>query len=490
MAMIARRQRWLSQPPAGAEPSAAAVAGYGITGLWSASDPQRAWSRLRARWVPSTLPTLNHRFVASPWGQSLQLQSGGPSGAGLIPGLTTEDWIGASGNRWSIALAVSYPDPSARLSFLAWVQSGAAQLTIHAPWVDGNLYFDSPTRIVVGGYGKPSVGRRDTFVAVADGADRWVYRNGELLTTGTSANITPSSADRLFLLADSGSSLVDTTQLSQLTLSDRPWSDAQVREWHATPWQVYAPAVRRLYFTASAGPSGITGTSTATLASVTGAAAGTVAIAGASTATLTDVAGTATGTVAVSGASTAAVAAVTGTATGSVVSGVVGSSTATLGAITGTAAGTVRVAGASAQSVGAVAGTAAGQIIVTGLSSATLAAITGSATGTVGTAPVLGSSSASIAGVTGSASGTVRVGGASAATVGAVTGSATGTTLQIIVGASVRTLDAVTGVATGTVSDLAPSAPYGVSIGQRVQSAGRPASLQSSRRQNIQRGTR
>lgn len=236
---------------------------------------------------------------------------------------------------------------------------------------------------------------------------------------------------------------------------NRLLSTDEYRSLSENPWQIFAPP-RRIWIQlgAASGGAGATGTSAATLASVTGTAAGTLAIAAASAATLGAVTGTAAGEAAIAGTSAQSLAATTGTAAATLA--IAATSAATLAATTGTAAGTLAIAATSAETIGAVTGAANGTTLgaASGTSAATLANTTGTAAGTLALAAT---SSATVGIVTGTSAGTISIGGASAQTLNDVTGVAVGNTTGVTNGVSIVTLDSVSGSAAGYADILATS---------------------------------
>ena len=151
----------------------------------------------------------------------------------------------------------------------------------------------------------------------------------------------------------------------------------------------------------------VTGTSSQTLAGVTGSATGQIVVSGTSSATLAAVSGSSVGTVVIAGTSSVTLGDVSGSATGTVGTSVTGTSSQTLAAVTGPATGNVIVAGVSSQTLPTTTGSATGTVLVAGSSSQTLDSVTGSATGTVSSAEVTGTSVQTLDGVSGSATGTI-----------------------------------------------------------------------------------
>lgn len=213
--------------------------------------------------------------------------------------------------------------------------------------------------------------------------------------------------------------------------------------------------------------SDVTGGSSVTLGSLTGAAAGAVRIGAASAGQAGAISGSAQGGVTAAGASSQALGGVGGAAEGDVIAD--GDSSAALGAVGGAAAGAVRVGGASDLALGGIGGSATGVIVsgLAGASSQTIGAIGGAAQGSV---VVAGLSVRTLDGIGGTAAGGVTVAGASSWALGGIGGTATGVLVSGLAGGSSQTLGGIGGsgaaaVRIAALSSASPGALAGSAAG-------------------------
>ena len=248
---------------------------------------------------------------------------------------------------------------------------------------------------------------------------------------------------------------------------DETWSSAAVT---AVIGIIIPAASTGVTGTASGSIGTITGTAATTLRGVDGTASGSIGtVTGSAATTLRGVTGTASGSIDTSGSAATTLVGRTGTASGDIgtvtgdaattLRGVLATGSGDIGTITGSATGTSGATGTASGNIGAIVGSATGTSGATGTASGNIGAIVGSASGT-------------LRGVTGTASGTVAVTGDAATTlrgvlatasgdIGTITGSATGTSggptgtasgdIGAIVGSASGTLRGVSGTGVGLV---------------------------------------
>ncbi len=203
---------------------------------------------------------------------------------------------------------------------------------------------------------------------------------------------------------------------------------------------------------ATGGAAAITGSQSATLATVTASQAGTNLTHGAHAATLATVTQSAAGGVLDSGAHAATLATVTQTAAGGV--RITGSASATLDAMTATQAGFVLpvISGAQAATLDGLTRTSAGAVLTHGAQAATLDTLTASQAGFV--LPVIsGAQAATFSALVQTATGTVLISGQQSAVLDALLSLATGTVAWagVITGSSAQTLGTLTALSTAAV---------------------------------------
>lgn len=426
----------------------------GIRVVWNGATPDSIW--YQGAWVRTASKTAG--VTAGINGSGRAAQTGWTTDQ-IVTGLTANQVL--PNNNVTLGFVRRNADTTARVASLAgYADSATDRSIIHAPFSDGNAYWDFGNQTAGSGrlsvaFSKSTAVESLAFVAGAI-KGREIWRNGKRIANNAAATAARGSSSTPYWLMRYGGvgEVPADIQTQNLFVSWwRELSDAELAAWSENPWQIFAPVKRRILVafdsaggsigsssvtlgdvtqtaTGTVGPSPIVGASSVTVGQITGATAGNVVIGGASSLAIAAVTQAASGAVTVSGAGAPPVGAITGSATGTVVSGITGSSSVTLGAVTQTATGVV------------------GSVPITGTSSVTVGQV---ASASVGTVRVAGASSVAIAAVTPTASGTVAVSGASAPAVGSVTGSAAGTVVSGMTGASAITLGAVTQTAAGAV---------------------------------------
>lgn len=222
----------------------------------------------------------------------------------------------------------------------------------------------------------------------------------------------------------------------------RIWTASEVRSFHNNPWQIFKAQARRLWVGASAA-TGLSGTSTATLADVTTAAAAALQLKAASTVTLADVTTAGATNLAIAAAGSKTLADVTGAATGALLN--TGAGAATLADVSSSAAGALQIKASVSQTLANVTASADSDLVITAGGGGQLDNVTLIATG-VGAVVNTGASAVTLADVTGSGAATLRLQAASNVTLADV--STAGATTLYLVGASSKTLDDVTSTST------------------------------------------
>jgi hypothetical protein len=202
---------------------------------------------------------------------------------------------------------------------------------------------------------------------------------------------------------------------------------------------------------AQAGGVAVTGQSAKTLDKLSSSAAGGVRVTGTQNLTLAGITVSETGTVLVSGSASVTFAGLTQSAAGSIGNApATGNQSITLAGITTASSGTVSVTGAQNQTLAGLTSSATGAVLAAGSSSITLAALSQSAIAYVGAAPAIGNQSTTLAGMAGSGTGAVLAAGTSAVTLAGLTGSAAGTVT--ISGTQAATLAVLSGAGQGSVA--------------------------------------
>ena len=148
-------------------------------------------------------------------------------------------------------------DTVARATTLFGCEAGAsARILVHAPWSDGNLYFDFGNSTAgSGSVSAPFVKSTspDYLVFVAGGGKgREVWRNGTRIASNTAATASRPAGLPNFRLGACNNSNVssDLEEIYLFGAAGRAWSDREIGSWFANPWQVFEP--RRVWVPGSA----------------------------------------------------------------------------------------------------------------------------------------------------------------------------------------------------------------------------------------------
>lgn len=257
-----------------------------IKELWVGSSPYRTV-------VQNTRPT--------PTGVSQIQSAAGPAtsittglGNGLQLTSNPDTLFPASGGCTILVLRRSR-DTTLRDSTLFGYQASATDRVLcHAPFTDGNLYFDygnatSGSGRISATYAKSTSWEVVVLVA-GPTRGREIWRNGVLLASNTSATASrPSNTTGGFRIGGWGPSpgatnaSADNDDVALFCIAHAEWTPAAIRALSqvptVSPWKLFAPASRRTVVQAVAG-SGVSGTLATTNANDTSAASGSTTITG------------------------------------------------------------------------------------------------------------------------------------------------------------------------------------------------------------------
>lgn len=221
--------------------------------------------------------------------------------------------------------------------------------------------------------------------------------------------------------------------------------------------------------------TGVSGTLSKTLGTLTGAGTGTVSVDGTLAKTLGTLAATGTGTVDVAGSLSKTLGTLTAAGAGGVA--VDGAGGATLGDLTASGAGTVINAGAEGtlnQTLGSLAAAGTGTVDVSGSLSKTLDAATVIGTGTV---DVAGAGAVTLGALVSAGAGAVAVDGAASITLGDLALAGTGSVVSGIDGTLNKTLGELAAAGTGAVT---VEGALAVTLGELALSAAGESTIEGS----------
>jgi hypothetical protein len=132
--------------------------------------------------------------------------------------------------------------------------SGTDRVLLHAPYVDGNLYFDfgnTTTGRVSVAFAKSTKIEALVFIA-GGGKGREVWRDGVKIIGDTSVTAAWSGSSTPFQIGGiAGQIAGDLEWVYQFGAVKRAWSDAEVRAWTANPWSIFEPPSRKYWLPAA-----------------------------------------------------------------------------------------------------------------------------------------------------------------------------------------------------------------------------------------------
>lgn len=143
-------------------------------------------------------------------------------------------------------------DTTARDSFLfGYNVSATDRVSTHAPWSDGNLYFDfggtaADQRISVA-YAKSTDTDYLVFVA-GGGKGREVWRNKVKIAGDTAKTGARTTTAGQFRIGSPDSTVApDSEEVYLFGVANRAWSDSEIASWFNNPWQIFAPRDDTIY---------------------------------------------------------------------------------------------------------------------------------------------------------------------------------------------------------------------------------------------------
>ena len=176
--------------------------------------------------------------------------------SGLVIASSSDDLF-ASKSEVTIFVVRRPIDITKRASTLfGYSSSNISRVICHAPWTDGNIYFDyggtdAAQRILSSNYTKKTSTEYLVFVA-GGGKGREIWRDGVKLAgdvTKTGVRTLDSAQFKIGAANNSFSS--DLEEIYLFGVASRAWSDSEIKDWSSNPWQLFRPQKRTLYFDVS-----------------------------------------------------------------------------------------------------------------------------------------------------------------------------------------------------------------------------------------------
>jgi hypothetical protein len=147
--------------------------------------------------------------------------------------------------------------PRGTMAF-GYVGDSNSRVLAHAPWADGNVYWDfggeSQSQRISAPFAK-SVNVESLAFVAGGGKGREIWRNGVKIAGDTSKTGTRVATGFGFGLGAAASPGLnsDSEEVYLFGVASRAWSDAEITSWHKNPWQIFAPSKKVVYFLPSAG---------------------------------------------------------------------------------------------------------------------------------------------------------------------------------------------------------------------------------------------
>ena len=128
--------------------------------------------------------------------------------------------------------------------------SGLDRVLAHAPFGDGNIYWDfgdaNTGRLVVSGQTWGTGIDRMCFIA-GPVKGREVWRNGLRIGNNASTFVRGTLSSEQFSIGSASGSGSDSEYIYFFGIFDAEWTDAQIASWTANPWQLFTPTQRRVW---------------------------------------------------------------------------------------------------------------------------------------------------------------------------------------------------------------------------------------------------
>lgn len=223
------------QPPSTFGLSAAKKQELGITALWSGALPSYIDVRKEFVTPPSTItnvagiPGRAARF-SDGYDEKIQIAADGAT----VLGTTAT----------TIAIWRRFHDTTLRASASFWFGNGAERCYAAAPYSDGTIYWDfgdwaASGRLTVS-YTKDTAWETIVFVA-GPNKGREVWQRGQRLAANSALTATRTLGVNPFVMGgDAAAGNSDLVDVAQFVVSNREWSDAQIRDWCANPHHLYS----------------------------------------------------------------------------------------------------------------------------------------------------------------------------------------------------------------------------------------------------------
>lgn len=266
------RRKWTTQPQYPVEIDRANPL---TKGLVDAYIPLSVLNPTSVRGYPPSISAGPVTISAGQLGRNIVLPAATLNGGLIIS--DTADAIFPSTTETTIFIIRRSLDTTNRESTLFGYDAGAgSRVLCHAPWSDGNIYFDFSNategagRVSTSFVKKSSSVDRLVFVA-GGGKGREIWRDGIKIAANTGTSARASSTLNVRIGGTQGISS-DNEEIYLFGVVNRAWSDAEISEWYENPWQIFRKQPKVLYFdVAGGGPILVNAvdTLTPTLAEVT-----------------------------------------------------------------------------------------------------------------------------------------------------------------------------------------------------------------------------
>ena len=248
MFLVPRRQVWTQQPQGHVEIDWQTSRDFGISEVYLGSSPGRLL-------VGGAVPTRSASIVDIVSDKGKAASFNYVNDESIQIGNTADEVLGGAAT--TIAVLRRCRDTTNRASELfAYDGGGVNRCLSHAPYSDGNIYWDFADSIAGSGrlsaaYTKDTAWETLVFVA-GQSKGREIWRRGIRIANNAAAKAIRSSSTLPFLLGASGLSS-DNVDVALFVVSPNEWTDAQIRQWSESPWQIFKRSDSRIFVPVSVG---------------------------------------------------------------------------------------------------------------------------------------------------------------------------------------------------------------------------------------------
>ena len=204
-----------------------------------------------AEYIPSTLET-----VSDTYGRAVRFNNGTDRIKAPVNG-TTLTKLSAN---MTFAMVWRARDTTARAACAFGCRAGSdtKRIILHAPYSDGNFYWDYATDAagrVSGSWGGKSTNWETLVVVAGQNKGREVWRNGVRIGSNTASKAVPTDFDADFYIGSNNqiNQNSDNVDVALFVAATSEWTDSEIISWHRNPYgSTFAPQTQRIWVPSAA----------------------------------------------------------------------------------------------------------------------------------------------------------------------------------------------------------------------------------------------